>query len=205
MSHETSKASLRRMHDDSFDWHSVFTGKGVDIGAGDDPLLVNDWLDAKIISFDLPFTTDYPADVRGDANKIDQFFKENELDFVHGSQVAEHLHKPIDAILRMLKIVKPGGWVILTVPDFDLYEKRTFPSKFNGDHKSTWSLWRQIPPNPRYPHVFVPNLREKLAPHRVEASLCDTNYDYMDPETDQTWEPEKGVESFIEIRICKAG
>lgn len=207
MSHETAKATARRRRQDlgcppteEF-WDSVFKGKGVDIGAGDDPLV---WPSCSVTSFDLPTTTDYPADVRGDANFIDDFFKENSQDFVHGSQVAEHLHDPLDAIMRMIKIVKPGGWVILTVPDFDLYEKRVFPSKFNGDHKSTWSLWRQIPPNPRFPHICVPHLREALAPHLVEAALCDTNYDYMDVESDQTWLPEKGVEAFIEIRIQKA-
>lgn len=201
MSAETSKASKRRLATDRNFWNKVFVGRGVDIGAGDDPL---SWPEVDVVSFDLPFTTDYPADVRGDANKIDAHFNENELDFVHGSQVAEHLHNPIDAIRRMIKIVKPLGWVILTVPCFDLYEKRIFPSQYNGDHKSTWSLWRQLPPNPKYPHVWVPGLRAKLSPHPVHASLCATNYDWMDTETDQTWIPENGVECFIEICIQKA-
>jgi SAM-dependent methyltransferase len=199
MSHETGKATDRRLSNTDF-WDKVFKGRGIDIGAGDDPLR---WQGAKIVSFDLP-TSDYPCDVRGDANRIDETFTENQFDFVHGSQVLEHLFNPIDALQRMIRIVKPGGYVIITVPDYDLYEQRTFPSQWNGDHKSTWSLWRQIPPT-SFPHIWVPDLRRVLEPHEVTATLADTNYDYMAVGVDQTWEPEKGVEAFIEILIKKHG
>ena len=192
---ETSKATARREAQE-YPWDDVFRGKGVDIGSGDDPLK---WHGVEVIPFDKE---------QGDANHIDTYFKPESLDFVHGSQVLEHLHNPIDALTRMLRIVKPGGYVVITVPDYDLYEKQRFPSQFNGDHKSTWSLWRKAVPMARdgkkYPHIYVPELRTIFSDCcDVTATLVHTNYDYMDPNRDQTFMADNGVECFIEILIRK--
>lgn len=195
---ETSKAVARRRNPNIhqyWDWKEIFKGKGVDIGSGDDPLK---WPGVEVIPFDKE---------QGDANHIDTYFEPNSLDFVHGSQVLEHLHNPIDALHRMLALVKPGGNVIITVPDYDLYEKGTFPSRFNGDHKSTWSLTRKAVPlardGKRYPHVYVPELRKIFPDVVVEAQLITTNYDFMTPDVDQTFEAKDAVECFIEVLIHK--
>lgn len=37
-------------------------------------------------------------------------------------------------------LVKPGGHLIVIVPDEDLYEQGHFPSIFNNDHKSTFTI-----------------------------------------------------------------
>lgn len=178
-----------------WDWSYIFKGRGVDIGSGDDPLK---WPGAEVTPFDKE---------QGDANSIDAYFDNETLDFVHGSQVLEHLFSPIEALQKMLNIVKPGGYVIITVPDYDLYEKQHFPSKWNGDHKSTWSLWRRAVPlardGKRYPHIYVPDLRRLFHECVVEAQLITTNYDYMTPDVDQTFDAQDAVECFIEIVIHK--
>lgn len=187
MAQETSKATERRLKERDR-WDKVFVGIGIDVGAGDD-LLGYPTYDA-CEGFDKP----------QDANKIDEYYGPNYFDFIHGSQVMEHLYNPGDFINRCLKILKPGGWIVMTVPDFDLYEKRRWPSRTNPDHKTAWSLWRQKGDHPKgVPLINVPQWLQNWPFHK-EARLITTNYDYLKLDSvDQTWLREDGVECFIEI------
>jgi hypothetical protein len=47
---------------------------------------------------------------------------------------------PQEAIQSWFSLVKPGGHLITIVPDEDLYEQGHFPSIFNSDHKSTFTI-----------------------------------------------------------------
>jgi hypothetical protein len=99
-------------------------GRGIDIGCGPDPVT------SEARRFDL-------AD--GDANVVSQYVKD-QFDFVYSSHCLEHMHDPRVTILDWWKLVKPGGYLFLTVPDEDLYEQGVFPSRFNDDHKVTFTL-----------------------------------------------------------------
>ena len=158
------------------------------MGAGDDPL---EWPHVHVTPFDKE---------QGDANKIAEYFPVMHFDCVHGSQVMEHLHHPTNFLQQCLHITKPGGWVVMTVPDFDLYEQGHWPSRFNPDHKTTWSLWRDKAPT-KAPHMFVPSLK-KIFP-TLQCGLQCSNYDWLKRGTDQTWKKEDRVEAFIEILIQK--
>jgi SAM-dependent methyltransferase len=103
---------------------SILLGTGLDIGAGKDPV------SPGAIVFDKQ---------DGDANKIDELLK-NQFDWVFSSHCLEHMLNPWDAILRWWKLVKPGGHLIVLVPDEDLYEQGFWPSIFNTDHKHTFTL-----------------------------------------------------------------
>lgn len=193
MSHETSKATKRRKSNRFEFWNNIFRGRVLDVGCGDDPLNHMDW--DKITELKTMDKGD------GDANKIDMYRHVYDgFDCIHGSQVMEHLFDPENFIRRCLQILNPGGTIVMTVPDFDLYEQGHWPSKWNPDHKTTWSLWRLQPPV-RTPHVFVPHLIRKF-PYS-ECSLQANNYDWMKHGTDQTWVAANGVEAFIEIVIPK--
>ena len=61
-------------------------------------------------------------------------------DFVHSSHCLEHMRDPTEAFANWLRICRPGGYVIITIPDEDLYEQGRFPSTFNRDHKTTWTI-----------------------------------------------------------------
>lgn len=198
MAQESSKATKRRLQDTEF-WNPIFGTQCLDVGAGDDPAI---WPGCQVTPFDQK---------DGDANKIDEYFEPGQFDCIHGSQVMEHLYDPTGFVNRCLRILTPGGWIVMTVPDFDLYEKRTFPSKYNPDHKTTWSLWRPTvtdfrsmrsggPVNTKN-HIHVPTWLSKWTANcKVEARLIDTNYDYLKPDSvDQTWKREDGVECFIEL------
>lgn len=190
---ETSKAMRRRRCEEAaggFKWSEVFKGVGVDVGAGNDPIQI-----PGCRPFDM---------LDGDANHLSNYFEPESLDYVHSSQSLEHMRDPRAALLNWSIPVKKGGYLVVTVPDFDVYEKRHWPSRFNPDHKSAWSLWRKS--DAVAPLVNVPELCRELLEHGLWcefARLVDTNYDYSAPDTvDQTL-PNDGAECFIEMVFHK--
>ena len=103
---------------------SILSGKGIDIGCGPDPL------SAEVKAFDLK---------DGDANEITKYV-DGVFDFVYSSHCLEHMREPTKAIQEWWKLVKPGGHLFILVPDEDLYEQGVFPSRFNSDHKATFTI-----------------------------------------------------------------
>lgn len=104
--------------------HSVLVGTGIDIGCGPDPV------SPAVRQFDL-------AD--GDANHITRYVS-GQFDYVYASHCLEHMYDPRETVLEWWKLVKPGGHLFFLVPDEDLYEQGVFPSRFNGDHKATFTI-----------------------------------------------------------------
>jgi SAM-dependent methyltransferase len=189
---ETSKAMRRRMIEDElgiFNWSQIISGKGIDVGCGPDKV----W-DDNCIAFDQE---------QGDANKISEYFSD-EFDYLHASQCLEHMHDPYAAMVEWLKIVKTGGHAIISIPDWTLYEGRVWPSRYNPDHKSTWSFTFEQSPSKH--HVNIYKFLEMLSPHcyAKRVTLIDNNYNYSVPASvDQTFEESNGVEAFIEMVLCK--
>lgn len=112
---------------------NLLKGEGIDIGCGPDPIMPN------AIPFDME---------DGDANEISKYI-DKQFDFVFSSHSLEHMHDPIEAIQEWWKLVKPGGHLIFVVPDEDLYEQGYFPSLFNEDHKSTFTISKNTSWSPR--------------------------------------------------------
>jgi SAM-dependent methyltransferase len=104
--------------------HAATQGRGIDIGCGPDPVSP----DAR--RFDIE---------DGDANCVSKYVMEK-FDFVYSSHCLEHMHDPKITILDWWKLVKPGGYLFIYVPDEDLYEQGVFPSRFNTDHKATFTV-----------------------------------------------------------------
>ena len=102
-----------------------FTGRVIDVGCGDD----------LVVPHAVPFDT-----VHGDAQWILNYFEPNSFDCVHSSHCLEHMRDVDIAITQWWGLVKPGGYLIIVVPDEDLYEQGTWPSLFNPDHKATFRL-----------------------------------------------------------------
>ena len=103
----------------------VLLGRVLDIGAGVDPVTKD------AIVFDK---------AQGDAQEINNFFELESFDTVFSSHCLEHMVNPQEAIQSWFSLVKPGGHLITIVPDEDLYEQGHFPSIFNSDHKSTFTI-----------------------------------------------------------------
>ncbi len=147
----------------------VFKGKGIDIGCGNDPILDN------VERFDIE---------DGDANQIGKYVKK-QFDFVFSSHCLEHMKNPYHTIQQWWSLVKDNGYLYLIVPDEDLYEHGHFPSKYNTDHKWTFSLLKQKNANVR--SINIIELLSSLENARVlKLEVQDNNYNYLLEETDQT-------------------
>lgn len=193
MSDETTKSRLRRLPDHRF-VNRYFVGNGIDIGCGPDPLSKHTETYTKITSvkpWDLP---------DGDA----QFMlgvEDNTYDFVHSSHCLEHMRDPRIAFHNWIRICKPGGHLVITIPEEDLYEQGVWPSTFNGDHKTSWTIAKQSSWSPVSISVlsFLYQFLDQIEIIKVE--LIDHNFDYSLDRVDQTFNMPS--ESAIEFIIRK--
>jgi len=124
------------------------------------------------------------------------------VDFVHSSHCLEHLVDPAVGLKNWIRVLKPGGHLIVTVPDEDLYEQGIFPSTFNRDHKWTFTIFKSHSWSDRSLNVLdlIRDLGDDVQPMRV--CLLDSTYRYDLPRFDQTLTPvgECGIEFVIRKR-----
>jgi len=140
--------------------NSVLTGDGIDIGCGPDPIL------PCVRRFDLE---------DGDANHVTRHVKE-QFDFVFSSHCLEHMHDPRAALLEWWQLVKPGGHIYFIIPDEDLYEQGVFPSRFNADHKATFTISKAQSWSPK--SINVLDLARSLPDGElISLTLHDHQYD----------------------------
>ncbi|RKP58451.1 tetratricopeptide repeat protein [Pararobbsia silviterrae] len=178
MANETSKQMLRRASDRRFGTRWI-VGDGIDIGCGPDPL-------SKVSDFFPLMRTVRPWDLPdGDAMLMDGV-ADDSYDFVHSSHCLEHLVDPVTALANWIRICKPGGHVVITVPDEDLYEQGVWPSTFNQDHKWTFTILKPESWSPRSINVV-----QLLAHFQGEVEILkleklDSTFDYRQPRYDQT-------------------
>jgi hypothetical protein len=124
---ECGKAVFRRLFEPSFAAR-YFVGRGLDVGSGDDPL-------SSYAQFFPRISEVASWDVeQGDAQFL-QGVPDEHYDFVHSSHCLEHMADPAMALASWFRVVRPGGHLVVVVPDEDLYEQAQWPSTFNGDHK----------------------------------------------------------------------
>ena len=103
-------------------------GRVIDIGCGPDP----------IVPHAEPFDLEH-----GDAQEIAALRPIGAYDAVCSSHCLEHMRDVPRALLQWWALVKDGGYLIIVVPDEDLYEQGAWPSIFNHDHKATFRLSKQ--------------------------------------------------------------
>lgn len=132
---ECSKSIQRRLHTPAFA-NRYFVGNGIDIGGKPDPLGLYRDLFPRMQSCRTWDIED------GDAQYL-AGIADNELDFVHSSHCLEHMADPRVALANWLRALKPGGHAIIMVPDEDMYEQGIWPSRFNHDHKWTFTIFKQ--------------------------------------------------------------
>jgi ubiquinone/menaquinone biosynthesis C-methylase UbiE len=129
---ETSKSMTRRFYDYRY-FTRYFVGDGIDIGSGNDGL-------SNFMYF-MPMVKSIKD---WDKNDGDAQFMEGDDDetynFVHSSHCLEHMNDPKEALKNWFRILKKGGFMVVTVPDSDLYEQGVWPSNKNSDHKWMFTL-----------------------------------------------------------------
>ena len=137
-------------------------GEVLDIGPGNDLICPN------ATGFDQQ---------QGDANELSRYFLPESFDAVHSSHSLEHMRDPVAALHQWWPLVKPGGYLVLVVPDEDLYEQGIWPSVFNPDHKWTFRLDKADSWSPVSHEIRV--LCESLPGAEVlSAEVQDFNYDH---------------------------
>ncbi len=179
MSNETSKSKFRRDHNGDFAVY--FRGDGIDICCGPDPVTPDcDRWDIE----------------DGDAEKMEGLEPET-YDWVYSSHGLEHLSDPTYALRKWWDLIKPGGYLILVVPDFALYEHKTWPSKFASGHKWCFSIL----PRSQADHISVIGVASCLPGAQVvRLQINDGGFFYSDQTSDQT---RQGAQAEIEMIFRK--
>jgi len=176
---ETSKALIRRLQDARYA-NTYFKGDGIDIGCGPDPL--------SKYTQQFPLMTGLkPWDLAdGDAQLMANATDES-YDFVHSSHCLEHLHDPYEAFDNWIRICKPGGHIITTIPDEDLYEQGVWPSNHNPDHKTSWTISKDQSWSPVSINLleFLYQYKDKVEIFKVE--LFNQAFIYGVQRFDQTY------------------
>lgn len=171
---ETSKCHDTRLAAGVFD--TILRGEGIDIGCGDDPLRV---LHGSVRPWDKP---------QGDAAHLTGV-PDNAFDFVYSSHCLEHLVSVEPALFNWSRVLRSNGFLYLVVPDFSLYEKGRWPSRFNADHKHSFSLYITREQQKRATHWHVGDLMPLFLKNGLtlqNAVLQDDGMDYTRFEVDQT-------------------
>lgn len=191
---ECSKSISRRLSDSNF-INRYFSGNGMDIGGKPDPLGLYQEFFCQMKSVK---SWDWED---GDA-QIMAGVPNDKYDFVHSSHCLEHLVDPREGLSNWLRVVRPGGYLIVTVPDEDLYEQGIFPSTFNKDHKWTFTICKHTSWSNRSINILdlVRNLVDEAELVRLEQLSATYRFDL--PRYDQTLTPvgECGIEFVIRKR-----
>jgi SAM-dependent methyltransferase len=191
---ECSKSIPRRLGQPNF-INKYFVGHGLDVGGKPDPLELYAELFARLASVRTWDLED------GDAQFL-AGVPDASCDFVHSSHCLEHLRNPRQGLVNWLRVVKPGGHVVVLVPDEDLYEQGEFPSTFNDDHKWTFTMCKTHSWSPRSINVLtlVSGLGADVDVVKVER--LDATFRHALPRFDQTLTPvgECGIEIVLRKR-----
>lgn len=191
---ECSKSIQRRLTDPNF-LRRYFVSDGLDIGGKPDPLSLYKELFPLMGSIR---TWDWED---GDA----QFLKgvaDCSLGFVHSSHCLEHLVDPVEGLRNWFRVVREGGYLVITVPDEDLYEQGEFPSTFNRDHKWTFTIFKSKSWNDRSINLLDMVRELGAAAELVRLEQLSASYRFELPRFDQTLTPvaECGIEIIIRKR-----
>jgi len=190
---EMSKAVPRRQRDPNF-LTRFFVGEGIDIGGLPDPLSLYLEFFPLIKSVKVWDLSD------GDAQFMDGVMDDS-YDFVTSSHCLEHLVDPFQGIKNWLRILRPGGHLIITIPEEDLYEQGTWPSNKNLDHKHSFTILKNESWAMNSINVFdlITYLGPEVDVRKI--SVEDSGYRFDMANYDQTMTPVS--ESSIEFILRK--
>ena len=190
---ELSKSIMRRQREPNF-MTKYFVGEGLDIGGFPDPLSLYTELFPLCRSVQIWDWED------GDAQLL-AGVPEDCFDFIISSHCLEHLNDPEEGLENWIRVTKPGGHIVITVPDEDLYEQGTWPSNKNLDHKKTFTILKKWSWSPNSLNLveLIAKFSEEVEIRKIE--VLDATYRYEMPNYDQTATPIG--ESAIEVILRK--
>jgi SAM-dependent methyltransferase len=194
---EQTKAAQRRRSTYAFR-DRYFVGYGIDVGAGEDGL-------SKSIQMFPNIRGVREWDMKdGDAQYLEGI-PDNTFDFLHSSHSLEHMKDVKIALTNWIRVVKPDGYLILTVPDEDLYEQGLWPSKYSDYHEVSFTIFKKRSWCPKSVNVLdlLREVGEYVSTERIELLTDFYDFTLEKGSKDQTFFPD--VEAAIEIVLRKRG
>jgi len=144
-------------------------GYGIDIGAGGDPIKPS----AITVDLPTPYTSlsnGAPVQLGGDARDL-RWFRDGVLDFVYSSHVLEDFEHPGEVVREWLRVLKPGGTLVIYCPDQKRYVE------YCRAHRETSN-----------PYHFYPDFSLEFVLARIPSDL-EYTIEHRDPEVDlYSWE-----------------
>lgn len=168
----------------------IFSGKGLDIGAGHDGIAKHGF---DVYEWDL-------AD--GDAQLLERVPNDT-YDFVHSSHCLEHMRNVGVALDNWIRVCKPGGYITIVIPDEELYERNNWPSKFNWDHKFSFRIYTEKDLHKKHINVIdmLKWIAKKVEP--IQIIRIEEGFDWkLSRDVDQTVDV-AGPECSIELILRK--
>jgi len=160
-----ARAHNRRQREGFYDKYII--GTGIDIGCAQR---------YRSVSYDADLWDLHSTTLRGDATYMDGI-ADNTYDYVMASHILEHLENPAEALRNWLRITKEGGYLIVCVPERDLFEcKKELPSDYNRYHVWYFKADQEEPP---VTINLTALISLTLDPHiEIEyIKVCDENWD----------------------------
>jgi ubiquinone/menaquinone biosynthesis C-methylase UbiE len=197
MAWEQTKAAKRRYNIGAFH-NRYFVGTGIDIGGKPDPLGQYINIFPKMDSVRIWDIED------GDAQYL-KGVPDNNYDFLHSSHCLEHMVDVYEALQNWIRVVKPNGYLIITVPDEDLYEMGIWPSQYNPDHKWTFTICKETSWSPRSINIIdlARDLSSKVEVEKIELQRDFFREILLKQKFDQTLTPvtECSIEFIFRKRV----
>ena len=189
----TSRSMQRRLFDSRFATR-YFVGYGLDIGGGPDSLALYAELFPlirNVVIYDTP---------QGDAQYLSNV-ADGSFDFLFSSHCLEHVPDPREALANWVRVVRPGGHLVVAVPDEDLYEQGTWPSTFNTDHRATFTICKRNSWSPVSINLLdlIAAIADRVQP--LSITTIDHGHRFKLPRFDQTLTPV--AEASIEFVLRK--
>jgi len=123
---ETTKWHEKRLKNG--DYEKYIKGQILDIGCGNDPVKS-------------PFGKTEGWDLPDGDGAILQTIPNKVFDCIYASHSLEHMRNVEIALSNWHRVLKPGGYLYIVVPDFELYEKGRWPSTYAGSsHLFSFSI-----------------------------------------------------------------
>lgn len=98
-------------------------GNGIDIGAGGDPIVPTAiCIDRDESADNRAHVGSHPTHLVGDAADL-KWFKDGVLDYAYSSHTLEDFEDTCAILTEWLRVLRPGGLMVLFLPDQEAYEK----------------------------------------------------------------------------------
>lgn len=190
---EQSKSARRRFYNGNFH-NRYLNGNGIDIGGKPDPFSQYIGVFPLVKSMKIWDLEDGDAQVMSTCD-------DEQYDFVVSSHCLEHMKDVFEAFQNWIRITKKGGYIVITVPDEDMYEQNIWPSNYNSDHKWTFTIQKRESWSVKSINIFdlLREFQDEIEIEKVEK--ISEFYNYHLSGIDQTLQP--NVESAIEFIVRK--